>query len=212
MGEPSRQPPLVLATEAGEARGVAACAAAVAASAATGGDDGRPAPVVVAETGARSPRGPTMLASAAARGVERSLMAAGLRGAARGQVCWLSLGDGSEGLDGLETALEPLAGARLVIATLAPALWGEAIARPGLHPGGALLRCELPARRSLAALATMELRERGLVVRIDRHGFGPLASRRALAGLDPGGATGRRARRMAAAFLGAARSRAPRIA
>ncbi len=135
-------------------------------------------------------------------------MAAGLRGAARGQVCWLSLGGGDEGLDGLEAALELLAGARLVIATVAPALWGKAIARPGLRPGGALLRCDLPAGRSLAALATMELRERGLVVRIDRHGFGPLASRRALAGLDPGGAAGRRARRTAAAFLGATGFRA----
>ena len=202
---PQGRPLLVLATGAGDAGGVAARAAAVAASAATEDDHGRPAPVVVAELGARAKRGPTMLASLAARDLERRLVAAGFRAAARGSVCWLSLGGGDDGLAELEAALAHLAEARLVIAALPPKLWNRAIARAELRPRGALLRCDLPASRSLAALAAIELRERGLLARIDRHGFGPLASRRALAGLDPGGAASRRARRTARAFLGAGR-------
>ena len=193
--------PLVLATDAGDAGGVAASAAAVAASAATEGDHRRPAPVAVAELGARSGRGPTMLASVAARDLERGLAGVGFRAAARGQVCWLSLPGGDEGLDELERALEHLAGARLVIAAVPAKLWSEAMGRPQLRPRGALLRCDLPADRSLAALAAIELREFGLLARIDRHGCGPLAARRALAGLDPGGAAGRRAQRTARAFL-----------
>lgn len=195
-------PPLVLATGGGDAGGVLASAAAVAVAAAAEEGNGRPPGVVVAEVGAGSRRGPTMLASVGARGLERALRRAGFRAAARGSLCWLGLADGEDGLGQLESALAASEVAHLVIAVLTPQLWGPAIAGASPHPCGALLRFDLPADRSLAALAAIELRERGLVARIDRHGCGALAARRALAGLDPGGAAGRRARRLARAFLG----------
>lgn len=201
--EPAAPPALVLATGVGGAGDTAACAAAVGSAAATAAESRRPLPVAVAELAPRSRRGPTMLASVAARDLERRLVASGFRAAARGALCWLSLGGGEDGLAELTRALEDLGGARLVVAVVPPALWSDALRRAPLAPLGALVRCRLPESRPLAALVAMELRERGVLVRIDRHGCGPLAARRALAGLDPGGVAGRRARRIAGAFLGA---------
>ena len=195
------RPALVLATGVGGAGDAAACAAAVGAAAATADELARPAPVAVAELGSRSKRGPTMLASVAARDLERRLATGGFRASARGSLCWLGLADGEEGLVELERAFGELGGARLVVAVVPAAIWSPALGHQALVPSGALVRCELPESRPLAALITMELRERGILARIDRHGCGPLAARRALAGLDPGGAAGRRARRVAHAFL-----------
>ena len=199
-------PPLVLATEVGDAGGIAASAAAVATVAATEGDGDRPAPVAVAELGADARRGPTMLASSAARELERRLSSSGHRAAARGTLCWLTLGGGADGLAELGRSLEYLAAARLVIAVVPGEMWHRALGAPPVLLRGGLVRCELPAARSLAALTVMELRERGMLARVDRHGCGPIAARRAIAGLDPGGAAARRARRAARAFLAPPRS------
>jgi hypothetical protein len=188
---------VVLATGIGGARDASASAAAVAVAAALAGDRDRPAPVVVAELDSRSARGPTMLASVAARRLERALGGAGFPAAARGALAWVSLGDGEEALDELGRALDHAAGARVAVIVLPPRLWNPALARLDTDAAGAILRCDLPHGRPLAALATMELRARGLRIRIDSRGCGPLAARRALAGLDPGGAASRRARRIA---------------
>ena len=143
-----------------------------------------------------------MLASVAARRLERTLTDAGIQAAARGALVWLCLGRGDEGLDELEATLEHVADARLVVVLVPARLWNRALARLRADIAGALLRCELPENRALAALTTMELRERRLRARIDAHGCGPLGARRALAGLEPGGRASRRARRMARGLLG----------
>src|SRR5436190_7153862 len=200
---PPPGPPIVLATAIGDAGSPAATAAAVAAAAAVEGDRDRPAPVLVAELDARSVRGPTMLASVAARGLERALTGAGVRAAARGALAWLTLGGGDEALDELDAALEHVPEARLAVVVVPPHLWNRALTRLDARLTGALLRCELPEHRSLAALTTMELRERDLRARIDPRGCGPLAARRALAGLEPGGGASRRAQRIARGLLGA---------
>jgi hypothetical protein len=71
---------------------------------------------------------------------------------------------------------------------------------PDLGARGALVRCELPRDRALAALMVGELACRRQRARIVRSQFGPLGSRRALAGIEPGGAASRRAERIAASF------------
>jgi hypothetical protein len=200
-------PPLVLATAAGSARGALAAAAAVGVGAAGLADHDRPAPALVAELDAGGARTPTMLASVAARDLERELRAGGFAAAARGALAWLALPGGGAGLGELERALEAVPAHAFVVAVVPPRLWIEGLERARLGIVGGLVRCDLPAGRSLAALAVIELRERGLVARVEPRGLGPLAARRALAGLDPGGAAAPRARRMAAAFV-AARHRA----
>jgi hypothetical protein len=199
----TRDPPapaVVLATGAGDARGAVATAAAVAVAAAGLADRDRPAPALVAELDAQGSRTPTMLASLAARGLERDLRAGGFAAAARGAVCWLALPDGTAGFGELEQALEVVRPDVFVAAVVPSRLWIDGLDRPALAVVGGVIRCDLPAARPLAALAAIELRERGLVARIDPRGLGPLATRRALAGLDAGGAAARRARRIASAF------------
>jgi hypothetical protein len=201
---PSAQPGpiVVVATGAGNARGALAAAAAVAVAAAGLVDRDRPGLALVAEVDSPGARTPTILASAAARHLERDLRAGGFAAAARGALCWLALPGGAAGLGELERSLELVRANTFVVAVVPPGLWAEALDRRALALAGGLVRCDLPAARPLAALAAVELRERGLVARIDPRGLGPLASRRALAGLDPGGAAARRARRIAAAFTG----------
>ena len=199
-GRDPAAPVVVLATGAGDARGAVATAAAVAVAAAGLADRDRPAPALIAELDARGTRTPTMLASLAVRGLERDLRGGGFAAAARGAVCWLALPDGAAGLEELEQALALVGPDAFLAAVLPSRLWIDALDRPGLSVVGGIIRCDLPAARPLAALAAIELRERGLVARIDPRGLGPLATRRALAGLDAGGAAARRARRIASAF------------
>jgi hypothetical protein len=196
----SALPPILLVTAIGRAEGALASAAAVGVAAATATDRDRPAPVVVAELGAEGSRGPTMLASAAARRLETELGARGVRAAARGAVCWVGLPGGEEGLDELERAMENLE-ARAVVAVLPAGHWAEALARLRGRLAGAVLRCDLPRNRSLAALTAIELREGGLRAKVDPRGWGPLSTRRAMAGLDPGGPAARRSRRIASSLL-----------
>jgi len=211
MAAEGARPAVVLATAAGSARGAVAAAAAVAVAAAGLADRDRPAPALLAELDARGQRTPTILASVAARDLERELRGDGFTAAARGAVCWLALPGGGAGLDELERALE-LVPANAFTAVAVPAsMWTEALDRTALPSTGGLIRCDLPAGRPLAALAAIELRERGLVARVESRGLGPLAARRALAGLDAGGAAARRARRMAAALAGG-RGQSPRAA
>jgi hypothetical protein len=75
-------------------------------------------------------------------------------------------------------------------------------ARERVAADAVLLRAELPAQRSLAALAAIELRDAGLRVRIAGRALGRVASRRALAGIDPGGDASRRCARLARGLLG----------
>jgi hypothetical protein len=149
-------------------------------------------------------RRPSLLAAPAARELEASLREAGLAATARGHLCHLPVLADDAGLRELPGALAA-AGADLVVLDLPPELWTEALERtsPGAEAG--LVLVELPADRSLAALAVAEVRSRGLRARVASRPLQPLAARRALAGIRPGGAAGSRIRRLAAGLLGVAR-------
>ncbi|MQA75856.1 MAG: transglycosylase SLT domain-containing protein, partial [Solirubrobacterales bacterium] len=175
--------------------------------------------VVLAEVGADRRRRPTMLASDSARRLERALRDAGLDAAARGRLAWLHVDDRGDWLERLRLGIETAASARVVIVHLPAVRWREALDGGAIRAHGALLRAELPAQRSLAALAATELHAAGLPVRITRRPVGRVAARRAIAGLDPGGDATRRAARLATGLIGrpseAARDRSavrPRLA
>jgi hypothetical protein len=184
---------LILATTMGEATGGFACAAAMAVALSS-----RCSSVLLAELDRADRRGPTMLAAGSARDLEDDLKKSGLdRVAARGRLCWLGLGTGQEALDDLRRATGALPPGALAIAHLPGGLWQDAIADSLSAPTGALLRADLPRDRSLAALAVIELRTRRIPARIASRPLGRVAARRALAGLEPGGAASRRMARLA---------------
>jgi hypothetical protein len=202
---------LVLATSTPGATGGLAAAASLAVSASEA-DPSRGALLIEAQPLARG-RGPTLLASEAARELERRLAArlhaadgeavAPPRAAARGRLCWLSLAQqGAEDaadpdavVEALRQTMREAVPPALTVAYLPAAAWRAALDDPGLGAGGGLVRADLPRERSLAALAVGELRERRLAARIAGTSMGRVASRRALAGLDPGGPASARAMR-----------------
>jgi len=153
--------------------------------------------VLLAEVAGSRGRGPTMLASESARALEHRLRAGGFDCAARGRLAWLRLGD-EDWRERLAAARE-LGAADCTVAVVGPARFAEALEDPG-DARAALLRAALPAQRSLAALAVGEIRARGLAARVGGRGFGRVAARRALAGIEPGGEASRRASGWARAF------------
>jgi hypothetical protein len=186
--------PLIIAVELPGAGGGLAAAAAVAVALAASSPD--PRGVLMIETWAERRRGPTMLASVAARSLERSLMQAGLRAAARGRLCWVSVADDGP-LEGVAAAVSAAPEARAAVAHLAAADWRVALGSDEVEVAAGIVRAELPRQRSLAALAVRELRAAGLKARIAARAPGPVASRRVASGLDPGGETSVRAARLA---------------
>ena len=202
---PGRSAPLMLATDLGEARGGLAVAAAVGVAVAVEERPGKASGVLLAELGAQRGRGPTMLASASARELEESLREAGFEWvAARGRLCWLGLPATEETLGDLPRVLEAVPAASLAIVHLPARLWPLALERGGLRPRAGLLRADLQTDRALAALAVAELRERRLPVRVAARPLGRVASRRAVAGLEAGGAVARRVGRLAHGLAGRA--------
>ncbi len=184
---------LVLATSLGEAKGGLAVAAAVGVALSRARTS-----VLVAELGASGRRGPTMLAAGAARELEDALRADGFeRVAARGRVCWLALESGDEPLAELGRAAAVLPPEALAVAHLPAGLWQPALGGPIPRPVAALLRADLPVDRSLTAMTVIELRARGVPVRVASRPLGRVAARRALAGLDAGGAASQRSARLA---------------
>jgi hypothetical protein len=176
----------VIATELGDAKGGLAISAAVAVILASraGGACG----ALLADLGPERHRGPTLLASTPARELEQSLGRSGFeRVAARGRLCWLGLPPTDEALSDLARALDGLPQPSIAIVHVPPGLWSAALGEAPLRPRAGLLRADLGADRALAALAVLELRERGLPVRIAPRALGWVGSRRALAGLELGG-------------------------
>jgi hypothetical protein len=193
---------VVLATEVGEAKGGLAVAAAIAVALAVE-ERGRTPGVLFAELGGERGRGPTMLASAPARELEEGLREAGFdRVAARGRLCWLGLPATGEALGELPRVLAAVPAASVAVVHLPARLWPLALEKRDLRPRAGLLRADLPSDRALAALAVTELRERRLAARIASRPLGRVASRRALAGLETGGAVARRVRRLARGLVG----------
>jgi hypothetical protein len=106
-----------------------------------------------------------------------------------------------DGLDRLAALVAAPLPASLVIAHLAERDWPRALSHPGIPAQGGLLQADLPGDRALVALAVGELHDHGLRARVAGRPLGRIAARRALTGIEPGGAVSRRARRFARSFL-----------
>ncbi|HEY8467070.1 MAG TPA: transglycosylase SLT domain-containing protein [Solirubrobacterales bacterium] len=196
-----KQAPLVLATSLGDAPGGPALAAALAFALARDGS------AIWARPGAEAPR-PTLLASRAARELEARLREAGWQAAARGAICELRLPD-DEPAEALARARADCGGAALV-AWLGERDWRAAVEHHELAADGALIRAERDRDRALTALLAIELRARRISPHVVMAAPGAVGTRRALAGIDPGGPLARRAERIAARIRGPKRGRALR--
>jgi hypothetical protein len=195
---------LMLATDLGQARGGLAVAAAVGVWVAAEAEPRGASGLLLAEFGTQGGRGPTILASPGARELEDGLREAGFeRVAARGRLCWLGLAPTEEALSELPRALQAVS-AQPAIVHMPARLWPLALDEGALRPRAGLLRADLPGDRALAALAVAELRERRLAARVAARPLGRVASRRAMAGLEVGGAAARRVGRLARGLLGRA--------
>jgi soluble lytic murein transglycosylase-like protein len=159
-------------------------------------------------------RRPTLLASPAARRHEAAADRPGvLRTAARGSLCW-TVADGEAGAGTALRALVELDGPYDLVAYLAPGDWRQALEDPHLDVDGVLVRADRAEHKSVCALLAQELRTRRLRHAIVTEGPGLVATRRALAGIAPGGDAGVRAKRAALRIQGrgvAARRRHPAL-
>jgi hypothetical protein len=170
--------PTVLVTAVGAAEGSRAAAAALACA----GADVDLATLLV-DLGGRPPR-PTLLASAAAQGLEERLAAhlPQARVVARGQVCHLVAAADPDGFDAAAAAVTVARGALAVLhlppAALQPLLGGGR----GPEPSGALLRADLEADRHLTAMIARDLLGRGLDLAVLKRRLNWVAERRALFG------------------------------
>lgn len=178
--------PAVLVTAVGTAAGSRAAAGALACA---GADLDRA--TLLLDFGARPPR-PTLLASAAAQRLEERLAShlPDARLAARGRVCHLAAGDGDAGME-LARAAATVARDELRVLHAEPAAVQALLDSPlGEVLSGALLRADLPADRSLLALAVRDLLARRLAVAVLKHRLPWIAERRALFGALPPDAAG----------------------
>ncbi len=188
--------------------GWSAAAAALAVAAIAGRASADPGALVVDLR--RSPRlmRGTVLASAPARSLESLCRVhPGLRAAARGRLCFASptadRRPGEVDRAGLLADLvAPGLGAGLVMAVCDPVDFRSLIDPSVCARRSALLKATRGADRHLIALLAAELRAEGVPCRVWVPAIGPVGARRALAGLEPGGDSGRHAGRLAAALLG----------
>ena len=199
---------LILSTELGDAGAGISCAASVATAIAGQAEaaDVRRGAVLLIELAGEGARGPTMLASEGARELERKLRDAGFEAAARGRLTWLRI----PADDGWGERLRGALGggqASAAVVHLPTARLRDLLDAGDLDADALLLRAELPAQRSVAALAVAEARERGLRIAVAARAPGRVGSRRALAGIDPGGDASRRATRIARKLIGPTPSR-----
>src|SRR5690349_16693462 len=198
---------LIACTTAGEATGADVVAAAVAV-AASSVEPGAEAPLIVDLRRTPRPLRGTLLASAGARRLEGAASdAMDLRPAARGRVCFASPRDPDrDARDFVAELGRPALPAPLVACVCDPVDFRDVLAAAPDGERSALVRALPGADRSLLALLVGELRSERIPIKAWTAPIGTIPGRRALAGLEPGGATGRRAARFAAA-LGPARGR-----
>lgn len=176
---------IALVTRVGRAAGTRGAAAALACA----GSDAERAALLIDLGGEGTPR-PSLIATAAARALEERLAAhlPGAAVAARGRICLLTpSGDDDARLQQAAAAL-PLVRGSLATVQLPPPLFQRVLAEPGVRPGGALLRADLPADRALTALAVRELIERRIETVVLKRPLPWLAGRAALLGALPHGA------------------------
>jgi hypothetical protein len=197
------------------ADGALAGAAAVAVALATDGDAapvaGGDGAAVLLELGGQRRRGPTMIAAETARRLETGFRAAGFEAAARGRLAWVALEPVDDWPARVAECLDLGAPCPAVIVA-PPHLWREILGDDRVAVDSAVLRADLPSQRSLAALAVGELRAAGVRTKIAGRAPGRVAARRALAGIDPGGDAGGRARRVAGGLRRKTSRRAGRLA
>ena len=193
---------LIACTTAGEAAGADAIAAAVAVASTSVEPDAEAALVVDLRRAPRPARG-TLLASAAARRLEGAAgEAMGLRAAARGRICFAApQEDGREAGRVVTDLCAPEAPAPLVACVCDPVDFREVLESAPEGGRAALVRALPGADRSLLALLVGELRAERVPLRAWTSAVGTIPARRALAGLEPGGATGRRAARFASSLV-----------
>ncbi len=177
--------PVVLVTRVGAAAGAPAAAAALACAAS---DPDRAALLI--DVGDRHPPRATPVATAAARALEERLSAhlPDAFVASRGCICRLWIQSDAEWGDRLAAAL-PLARESAALVHLSPDLLRPALAEPRIRATGALLRADLGEDRALAALAAGDLMAQGLRLAVLKQAPGWLASRAALLGMLPPGAS-----------------------
>jgi hypothetical protein len=179
-------PAAVLVSRVGEADGARAIAAALACA----GSDADRAALLLELTDGRAPR-PTLVASAAARGLEERLAAhlPEAEVASRGMLCHLSLPATREGLDRAPAALA-LVRDSLGVVLVPPCLLQAATESSALRAGTVVLRADLGRDRALTALAACELIARGVAVAVAKRPLAWVPSRRALFGGLPAGSSG----------------------
>ncbi len=138
---------------------------------------------------------PTVLAAAGARSLAGAIDAGGVGASvARGHICVHATAAGtSQGP--LEAVRAATAGFGALAVVHSPASCFQELLE-GHRPRAVLIRSGGRIDAALAGALAIELRERGLPVKVWARGPGLIQARRALAGLDPGGETARRARRM----------------
>lgn len=174
---------------------------ALAAALAVEAEPAQAGPVLLVELRPEPRRRPaTLLCAPSARVLEAELRELGLPASARGRICHLCLDHDQESLDRLASAL-PGCGAETAIVGVPGELWVPAL-ESALEPAGGVLAADPVSERALAALAVGELHARGLPARVETRVPGPLASRRALAGIRLGGETSVRAARIVAGLIG----------
>jgi len=171
---------VVLVTAVGDAMGARAAAAALACA---GSEPDRPGMLI--DVGGRAPR-PTLLASSGARELEERLAIhlPQLRAASRGQTCHLAVPDDDACFDRVRAAL-PLVRDAVAAIHLPPELLQPTLDEPGIDLAAVLLRADLTADRSLAAIVARDLLDRGLAVRVLKRPLAWIAARRALFGVLP---------------------------
>ncbi|MDX6663282.1 MAG: hypothetical protein QOG09_1384 [Solirubrobacterales bacterium] len=202
MSRPSSRPRLavMLTSSVGTAAGSKPLAAAIGTAAAAAG---WPA-VLVADLAvdAPAPR-PTVLAATAARELESALAEVdGLAVAARGHLCFVAARDGAELEDRWPALLAALPQPALAVLDLPPPRLALELESPWLGASALLLRVDLGRDRSLAALGVRAARRQAMRVKVAARPLGRIAARRALAGLDPGGAASARAGRLLRGLAG----------
>jgi len=140
---------------------------------------------IVSEDSAK--RSPTLLASTEARAIEGRLGDSGIEGASRGHICSISLTDERWEEVGPSALIELALPSRVVFSFGAEAPH-ERISALGDDLAGCVALLDLPAERPLGAILAAEMLDRGAAVKITARQPGPVAARRALAGVMPGGA------------------------
>ena len=194
-------PLLVAVTALPGADGGAASAAAVGvAIARTGAQE--PLGVVVMETGSGSRLRPTLVSSGAARALESTLRT-DLPAVARGALCCVMAAAESlpEAIDVCRSS-----GAAAVVIHGEPDLWRDLIDTGEV--GGAVLRADATESRPLVAISARELIAAGTPTGVLPRPPGLVATRRALAGIEPGGELGRRTSRFVRRLMCAQRGQA----